>query len=40
MALSSQHCDTLFARLEVEQANIVYVETPVEFGVLGRPADE
>jgi hypothetical protein len=40
MALSPQQCDTLFARLEAEKANIFYTKTPVEFGVLGRTADE
>ena len=40
MAPSPQQCDTLFARLEEEKANMLYVKTPVEFGVVGRPADE
>ncbi|MBE0546141.1 MAG: DUF190 domain-containing protein [Rubrivivax sp.] len=40
MALSPQQCDTLFARLEAEKANVFYTKTPVEFGVLGRPPDE
>jgi uncharacterized protein len=40
MALSPAQCDTLFERLEAEKANVFDTKTPVEFGVLGRPADE
>lgn len=35
MALSPDQCETLFARLDEEKANIFYVKTPVEFGVIG-----
>lgn len=36
MALSPEQCSMLFSRLEDEKANIFYVKTPVEFGVLGK----
>lgn len=35
VAVSEQQCDQLFATLEREQANVFYVKTPVEFGVIG-----
>lgn len=35
MALSPAQCAALFERLEAEQANLFYVKTPVEFGVVG-----
>lgn len=35
MALSPAQCTALFERLEAEQANLFYVKTPVEFGVVG-----
>lgn len=35
MALSPVQCTALFERLEAEQANLFYVRTPVEFGVVG-----
>ena len=40
MALSPQQCEALFARLEEDKANIFYVKTPVEFGIVGRAADD
>ncbi len=36
MALTHEQCDALFARLEQDKANIFYVKTPVEFGVVGE----
>jgi PII-like signaling protein len=36
MALSPAQCTALFDRLEAEQANLFYVRTPVEFGVVGK----
>jgi len=38
MALSPAQCTALFHRLEAEQANLFYVKTPVEFGVVGETA--
>ena len=37
MAVSPAQCTALFERLEAEQANLFYVKTPVEFGVVGKP---
>lgn len=37
VAVNSGQCDQLFARLENEEANVFYVKTPVEFGVVGNP---
>lgn len=36
MAVSPAQCTALFERLEAEQANLFYVRTPVEFGVVGQ----
>lgn len=36
MALSPEQCTTLFERLEHDKANLFYVKTPVEFGVVGE----
>ena len=35
VAVTETQCDQLFASLEREQANVFYVKTPVEFGVVG-----
>jgi uncharacterized protein len=40
MTLGPQQCDMMFARLEAEKANVFYMKTPVESGVLGHPSDE
>ncbi|MFO1292971.1 MAG: DUF190 domain-containing protein [Rubrivivax sp.] len=37
MTLDAAQCERLFALLEREQANLCYVKTPVEFGVVGAP---
>lgn len=37
VALTPEQCDALFRRLEAEQANLFYVRTEVEFGVVGAP---
>ena len=38
VAVDEAQCDRLMALLEREQANVFYVKTPVEFGVVGaRP---
>jgi PII-like signaling protein len=37
MALSEEQCMALFARLRQENADLFYVKTPVEFGVVGSP---
>lgn len=37
MAVSEEESDRLFALLEKEGVHLVYVKTPVEFGVLGSP---
>ena len=37
VAVTDDQCDRLFATLEREQANVFYVKTPVEFGVVGAP---
>ncbi len=37
VAVNETQCDQLFATLEREQANVFYVKTPVEFGVVGAP---
>lgn len=36
MAVTAEEADRLFARLRAEKIRIVYVKTPVEFGVLGE----
>lgn len=36
MALTQAQYESLFARLEQEQANLFYVKAPVEFGVVGE----
>lgn len=36
MALSPEQCSTLLARLEAEKANVFYVKTAVEYGVVGK----
>lgn len=36
MALSLEQCSTLFSLLDDEKANIFYIKTPVEFGVVGK----
>lgn len=38
MAVNANQCAALFGRLEAEHANVFYVKTPVEFGVVGGPA--
>ncbi|MDE2605331.1 MAG: DUF190 domain-containing protein [Burkholderiales bacterium] len=35
MAVSPDQCTALLAQLEREKANLFYVKTPVEFGVVG-----
>ena len=37
LALTPQQCDALFARLKAEQANLFYVKSEVEYGVVGAP---
>jgi PII-like signaling protein len=37
VAVNEAQCDQLFAALEREGANVFYVKTPVEFGVVGAP---
>jgi PII-like signaling protein len=37
MALTQEQCTALFARLQQENADLFYVKTAVEFGVLGAP---
>lgn len=37
VAVTEDQCVQLFAMLEREQANVFYVKTPVEFGVVGVP---
>lgn len=36
-AVTEEQCERLLATLEREQANVFYVKTPVEFGVVGAP---
>lgn len=36
-AVGEEQCSELFATLERERANVFYVKTPVEFGVVGGP---
>ena len=38
MALTEAQCTALFAQLQQENADIFYVRTAVEFGVVGAPA--
>lgn len=38
MALSEEQYSALFARLELEKADLFYVKTAVEFGVVGSAA--
>jgi PII-like signaling protein len=38
MAVSEDEAERLFAFLEEEGAHLFYVKTPVEFGVIGEPA--
>jgi PII-like signaling protein len=38
VAVDETQCEQLFATLEREQANVFYVKTPVEFGVIGAPS--
>jgi PII-like signaling protein len=38
MALSEAQCIALFAHLQLENADLFYVKTAVEFGVVGAPA--
>lgn len=40
MAVTEEQCRSLFARLEHEKANLFYVKTAVEFGVLGNSASD
>lgn len=35
MALTEEKCAALFGLLETEEANLFYVRTPVEYGVVG-----
>lgn len=35
VAVDEAQCERLFATLEREQANVFYVKTPVEFGIVG-----
>jgi PII-like signaling protein len=35
VAVTEEQCEQLFDTLEREQANVFYVKTPVEFGVVG-----
>lgn len=37
LVAGAEMCDQLFALLEREQANLFYVKTPVEFGLVGAP---
>jgi PII-like signaling protein len=37
VALTEAQLEQLFAVLEREHANLFYIKTPVEFGVIGRP---
>lgn len=37
VAVTEDQCGQLFATLESEKANVFYVKTPVEFGVVGAP---
>jgi PII-like signaling protein len=37
VAVTQAQCDQLFATLEREGADVFYVKTPVEFGVVGQP---
>ena len=37
MAVSPDQCTALLALLEREKANLFYVKTPVEFGIVGAP---
>jgi hypothetical protein len=39
MAVDEDQCESLMALLEREQANVFYVKTPVEFGVVGARPD-
>jgi PII-like signaling protein len=36
MAVSEEQCEQLFAALERERADLFYVKTPVEYGVVGK----
>jgi PII-like signaling protein len=36
MAVSTEECERLFARLREEGVHIFYVRSPVEFGILGE----
>ena len=40
MAVTQAQCDSLFARLEEEAANIFFAKTEVDFGVTGKPQAE
>ena len=37
MAASEEQCNLLFEALERERADLFYVKTPVEYGVVGKP---
>jgi PII-like signaling protein len=37
MAVSAEQCEQLFQLLEQEEADLFYVKTPVEYGVVGAP---
>ncbi len=37
VAATAEQVDALFERLELEQVNLFYVKTPVEFGTVGAP---
>lgn len=37
VAVTDAQCEQLFASLEQTQADVFYVKTPVEFGVIGAP---
>jgi uncharacterized protein len=39
VAVDEAQCESLMALLEREQANVFYVKTPVEFGIVGAPAE-
>lgn len=39
VAVDEAQCESLMAILEREHANLFYVKTPVEFGVVGAPPD-
>lgn len=39
MAVTEEEATRLFERLQAEQVHVFYVKTPVEFGVLGEPAN-